>query len=118
LLTRNDQVVNRFCDPDYPVDNGSIFALVTGDAFEPIGAERAHRAESKAKENGKAVLTEAERHDALMRRKTRGRVKGAPSKSIPILGRMLKEDVLYLVRVYFPNPGDIAKAKEMIEVAA
>jgi hypothetical protein len=109
--------VNRYANPDHPVNNGSIFALLTGGTFDPIGQGRVQRAESKAKRKGEEPLTEQERHDALMGRKVRGRVTGTPSKSIPLLGKMVKQDVLYLVVVNLPTAAEVSAATEQIRLA-
>lgn len=52
-------------------------------------------------------MTESERHDAYMGRKVRGRVTGTPSKEIPILGKMLRKGVLYLVVVNLPGDEEV-----------
>lgn len=112
-----DSYVNRFANPDHPVNNGSIFALLSGGTFDPIGAGRVRRAEAKAKRKGEEPLTDRERHDALMGRKVRGRVTGTPSKELPLIGKVLKKDVLYLVVVNLPTDEEIAAAAEKLKAA-
>jgi hypothetical protein len=109
--------VNRFANPDHPVNNGSVFALLTGGTFDPIGYSRVSRAEAAAKKQGQEPLTETERHDALMGRKVRGRVTGTPSKEIPLLGKMLKKDVLYLVVVNLPTDEEVQEVTERLRAA-
>ena len=104
--------VNRFCDPDYPVNSGSLFGLVTGGTWDPIAAGRIQRAEAKARKNSEPPLTEAERHDAYMGRKVRGRITGNPSENLPLIGKVLKRDGLYLAVVNLPSE------REMQEIGA
>lgn len=98
---------NRFCDPNHPVNSGSIFGLISGGTFDPIAAGRVRRAEYHAQRHGGVPLTESERHDAYMGRKVRGRSTGTPSREIPILGKMLKKGVLYLVVVNLPGDEEV-----------
>ena len=109
--------VNRYADPDHPVNNGSLFGMLTGGAYDPIGAGRITRAEAKAKKQGETPLTEEERHDALMGRKVRGRVTGTPSKSIPLIGKILHKDVLYLIIVNLPTEQEMEDLREQIRKA-
>ena len=73
------------------------------------------RAETNAKKNGQPPLTETERHEAYMVRKVRGRVTGTPSKSLPLLGKMLKRDVLYLIIVELPSDEQIREVEIKIQ---
>ena len=110
-----DTYVNRFANPDHRVNNGSIFSLLSGGSVDPIGAGRVRRAEKKAKRKGEPVLSEQERHDAFMGRKVRGRVTGTPSKSIPIVGKMLKKDVLYLFVTNLPSEEEVRALDEKLK---
>jgi hypothetical protein len=89
--------------------------LVTGGTWDPIAQGRIRRAEAKAKKNKEPPLTPEERHDAYMGRKVRGRVTGTPSKNIPIIGKILKKDVLYLTIVNLPTKEELARVKEVLE---
>jgi hypothetical protein len=108
--------VNRYANPDHPVNNGSIFALLTGGTFDPIGMGRVQRAEAKARRSGEPPLSEQERHDALMGRKVRGRVTGTPSKSIPVVGKLLKNDALYLLVTNLPTDEEVRAVRQQLDV--
>ncbi|KAG9780008.1 hypothetical protein KCU88_g3873, partial [Aureobasidium melanogenum] len=107
--------VNRFADPNHPVNSGSIFGLVTGGTWDPVAQGRIRRAEDKAKRNGEPPLTAEERHDAYMGRKVRGRVTGTPSKQLPIIGKSLKKDVLYLAIVNLPTEEELERVQKELE---
>ncbi|KAL2405839.1 hypothetical protein ABEF95_002778 [Exophiala dermatitidis] len=107
--------VNRFAEPSHPVNSGSIFGLVTGDTWDPIAQGRLRRAEAKAKMNGEPPLTAEERHDAYMGRKVHGRVTGTPSKQLPIIGKLLKKDVLYLAIVDMPTKEELERVQKELE---
>lgn len=106
--------VNRFADPNHPVNSGSIFGLLTGGAFDPIAAGRVQRAERHARKHGQPPLSDVEKHDAYMGRKVRGRVTGTPSKST-IIGKMMKKDVLYLVVVDLPTQEQLDSMRLQLE---
>ncbi|KAF2098893.1 hypothetical protein NA57DRAFT_76127 [Rhizodiscina lignyota] len=116
-LPPQKKFVNRFCDPNHPVNSGSLFGLITGGTFDPIAMGRVRRAESKAKRNGEAPLTEQEKHDAYMGRQVRGRVTGTPSKKVPILSKMLKHDVLYLIIVNMPTEAEMEEVRQALRSA-
>lgn len=112
LPPQTKQFVNRFADPNHPVNSGSLYGLVTGGRWDPVASSRIRRAEAKAKKNGEPPLTAEERHDAYMGRKVRGRVTGTPSKNIPLIGKILKKDVLYLTIVNLPTQEEMDRWKE------
>lgn len=109
------QYINRFADPNHPVNSGSIFGLLSGGNFDPIASSRVRRAERHARKHGQPLLTNEEKHDAYMGRKVRGRITGTPSKEIPILGKMMKKDILYLVIVDLPTEQQMADIKQQLE---
>ena len=115
LPSQQSSYVNRFADPNHPVNSGSIFGLFSGGTFDPIAAGRVSRAERNAKNNGQPPLTETERHEAYMGRKVRGRVTGTPSKSLPLLGKILKRDVLYLIIVELPTDEQMREVEKKIQ---
>lgn len=117
LPPQEKKFVNRFCDPDHPVNSGSIFGLVTGGTWDPIAAGRIRRAENKARKNNESPLTDAERHDAYMGRKVRGRITGTPSKTLPVIGKVLKRDALYLVIVNLPTEREVAEIRDSLTKA-
>lgn len=106
-LPQDSQYVNRFADPNHPINSGSIFGLLSGGTFDPIASGRVRRAEQHVKKHGQTPLTDQERHDAYMGRKVRGRVTGTPSKTLPLVGNVLKKDVLYLLIVELPSEEQI-----------
>jgi hypothetical protein len=53
-----------------------------------------------------------------MGRNVRGRVIGTPSKAIPLLGKLLKRDVQYLVIFNMPVEEEMATMRLTIEVPA
>lgn len=110
------QYVNRFADPNHPVNSGSIFGLLSGGTFDPIASGRVRRAERHTKQHGQPTLTDQERHDAYMGRKVRGRITGTPSKKIPIIGKMMKKDILYLVIVDVPTKEQLASVRQQFEL--
>lgn len=116
LPPQQSPYVNRFADPNHPVNAGSIFALLSGGTFDPIASSRIRRAEAHAKRNGQPPLTDVEKHDAYMGRKVRGRVTGTPSKQIPIIGKILKKDVLYLIIVEMPTEQQIADVGRSLQL--
>jgi hypothetical protein len=63
-------------------------------------------------------LSKLEKHDAFMGRNVRGRVIGTPSKAIPLLGKLLKRDVQYLVIFNMPVEEEMATMRLTIEVPA
>ena len=60
-------------------------------------------------------MSEREKHDAYMGRKVRGRATGTPSRTLPVVGKMLKKDVLYLCIVNVPSQEEIARVKAILE---
>ena len=97
------------------MNSGSIFGLLSGGNFDPIASGRVRRAEKHARKHGQPPLTEEEKHGAYMGRKVRGRVTGTPSKKIPILGKMMKKDVLYLVIVDLPTEQQMTNVRQQFE---
>ena len=106
LPPQEKRFVNRFCDPDHRVNNGSVFSLITGGTFDPLGNGRVQRAKQRAKKCGESELSDQELHDAFMGRVVRGRATGTPSRTFPVVGKMLKRDVLYLIIVNLPTEGE------------
>ena len=106
--------VNRFCDPDHPVNSGSMFGLLTGGTFDPISQGRVYRAEAAAQAAKQPPLTEQERHDAYMGRMVRNRVTGTPSKKIPLLEKIVRKDVLYLVVCNLPTENEKMEIRAML----
>lgn len=114
LPPQEKKLVNRFADPDHPVNSSSLFGLITGGTFDPISMGRVRRAEAKAKRKGEPPLTEQEKHDAYMGRKVRARVTGTPSKTIPIISKMLQKDVLSLIIVNIPTEAEIKDVHQAV----
>lgn len=116
LPPQQKQHVNRFADPNHPVNSGSLVGLLTGGTFDPISKGRIRRAEAKAKKNGEPPLSAEERHDAYMGRKVRGRVTGTPSKApLPIICKILKKDVIYLAIVNLPTKEELHRVRQELE---
>ena len=76
---------------------------------------RVQRAKPYGRKHGQEELTEAEKHDAYMGRKVRGRVTGTPSKTLPVIGKLLKKDVLYLIIVNLPSEEEIREIGERLK---
>lgn len=114
LPSAEKQFVNRFADPNHPVNSGSIFGLVTGGTWDPIATGRVRRAEEKARSKDEPPLTPEERHDAYMGRKVRGRVTGTNSRTLPIVGKLLKKNMLYLIIVNLPTQQEIDQVRRML----
>lgn len=106
--------VNRYCDPNHRVNNGSVFGLLTGGTVDPIGFGRVVKAKHEARKNGEERLTEREIHDAHMGRRVRGRITGTPSKDFPVVGKLFKKNVLYLVIVNLPSSEDVRHVEESL----
>jgi hypothetical protein len=117
LPPQDKKYVNRFADPDHPVNAGSIYALVSGGTWDPVARSRVRRAESRAKKLGQPPLTDQEKHDAYMGRVVRGKSMGTPSKKIPVIGRILKKDVLYLTIVNLPSAEEMERIKRELDNA-
>ena len=78
---------------------------------------RVQLAKQHGRKHGQEELTEAEKHDAYMGRKVRGRVTGTPSKRLPVIGKLLKKDVLYLIIVNLPSEEEIREVEERLRKA-
>lgn len=114
LPPQETKFVNRYADPDHPVNSGSIFGLVTGGTFDPIANGRVRRASRKAKRKGEPPLTAEEKHDAYMGRKVRDRVTGTPSKEMLGLKRFFAGSVLYLVITNLPEGVGVGEGDRVV----
>ncbi|KIV78293.1 hypothetical protein PV11_10022 [Exophiala sideris] len=96
--------VNRFSDPNHPIHSGTIIGPLTGGRWDPVADLRAKHAIWRARRKG-VELSEAEIWNARMGRST----------ATGVVGRILQQDVLYMIVTNLPTEAEMKAANESLE---
>ncbi|KAJ5099712.1 hypothetical protein N7532_006713 [Penicillium argentinense] len=108
------QFKSRYNDPNHPANSGSLVALLTGGAVDPVPRRKARRAARQARRDDRQI-----RRDA--RRVARGRSPRGPRKTRNkkqrkgMIKRLLQEDILYFFVVSLPSQEEVQESVYQLE---
>ena len=107
---------SRFSDPNHPANSGSIIALLSGGRFDPAADSRVRRARRRAYRQG-YELNETEEKQAMMNRRIQGRHWDGTPKRKTLIGKILQQDIMYLMICNMPSEAEMREYRQMIDNA-